>query len=489
MERLKHVRPSIEYKEDAIRYIKEHYECGSQIHGVGGLDKCLNDYEGWLKRVEEEKNMEPSETWVPAETYFLVRESDNKIVGMISIRLTLNKALEEFGGHIGYGIRPSERKKGYNKINLYLALRRCNELGIEKVYLDCDIDNPGSYKTMEALGGVREKKYTSSRHEGEIYRYGINVRESVNKYRSLYEPKVVGGMELEKIESLDLTQVSYNYLRNMGVVYLEDIVNLSLDELEENLYYSSEVRRIRRYLHDKGLLLKGEYDGINLSEEQRNVRIQSIEEIDKSVRKLLVRAGIETLGDLLTTDYDYLRRIRSMGEYKLELVKQYVHSIGCKLRNEEISVQSVAKNLKEQGIRLLEEDLLDPKLYMILYKNGIYTLDDLIKYGAKVLELPNYGPLRRKQLLERLNELGVTLVVAKEGEARESTQELINTVRQENSEIRLRIESKQAMLLEYEDLLRERAELRMREAELDQLIESKLKELGGMSYVKKQGNS
>ena len=101
MERLKHVRPSIEYKEDAIRYIKEHYECGSQIHGVGGLDKCLNDYEGWLKRVEEERNMEPSETWVPAETYFLVRESDNKIVGMISIRLTLNKALEEFGGHIG----------------------------------------------------------------------------------------------------------------------------------------------------------------------------------------------------------------------------------------------------------------------------------------------------------------------------------------------------------------------------------------------------
>jgi hypothetical protein len=126
---------------------------------------------------------------------------------------------------------------------------------------------------------------------------------------------------------------------------------------------------------------------------------------------------------------------------------------------------------------------------MILYKNGIYTLDDLIKYGSRVLELPNYGPLRRKQLLERLNELGVTLVVAKEGETRESTQELINTVRQENSEIRLRIESKQAMLLEYEDLLRERAELRMREAELDQLIESKLKELGGMSYVKKQGNS
>jgi hypothetical protein len=147
------------------------------------------------------------------------------------------------------------------------------------------------------------------------------------------------------------------------------------------------------------------------------------------------------------------------------------------------------RELKEQGIRLLEEDLLEPRLYMPLYRNGIYTLSELIKSGSKVLEIPNYGPLRRHDLIERLKELGVTLVVAKEGESRESTQELINTVRQENSEIRLRIESKQAMLLEYEDLLRERAELRMREAELDQLIESKLKELGGMSYVKKQGNS
>lgn len=187
MERLKHVQPSIEYKEDAIRYIEEHYECNSQIHGVGGLDKNLHDYEGWIKKVEEERIMEPSETWVPAETYFLVRESDNKIVGMISIRLMLNKALEAFGGHIGYGIRPSERRKGYNKINLYLALKRCYELGIEKVYLDCDIDNPGSYKTMEALGGVREKIYTHPNHQGQIYRYGINVESSVNKYRHLYE--------------------------------------------------------------------------------------------------------------------------------------------------------------------------------------------------------------------------------------------------------------------------------------------------------------
>lgn len=489
MERLKHVRPSIEYKEDAIRYIQEHYECGSQIHGVGGLDKCLDDYEGWIKRVEEERNMEPSETWVPAETYFLVRESDNKIVGMISIRLTLNKALEEFGGHIGYGIRPSERQKGYNKVNLYLALRRCNELGIEKVYLDCDIDNPGSYKTMEALGGVREKKYTSSRHEGEIYRYGIMVNESVNKYRSMYEPKVVDGMEMEELKSLDLCRESRIYLQNKGIKYIEDIVNLSLDELEEELYVY-EIIRIRKYLQGKGLSLKDEYKGVNLTKEQLLKPLSEIPELDTSVKKCLKRISVDTIGDVLSTSYGYLMRARGLGEYKMELLKQYVHSIGCSLRHEEVSLQAVLKSLKEQGVRLLEEDILDPKLYMILYKNGIYTLSDLIKYGSKILEIPNYGPLRRKQLIEGLKELGIELEteLVVDGK-REDTLELIELVKKENSEIRARIESKQAMLLEYEDLLRERAELRMREAELDQLIESKLKELGGMSYVKKQGNS
>lgn len=493
MERLKHVRPSMEYKEDAIRYIQEHYECGSQIHGVGGLDKCLNDYEGWLRKVEEERNMEPSDTWVPAETYFLVRESDNKIVGMISIRLTLNKSLEEFGGHIGYGIRPSERQKGYNKVNLYLALKRCNELGIEKVYLDCDIDNPGSYRTMEALGGVREKKYTSSRHEGEIYRYGILVRESINKYRSIYEPKIVGGVLMGKIDLLDLSRDSLKYLRSKGIVYIEDIVKLSLDELEENLYYR-EIKCIRDYLHEEGLTLKDEYKGINLSKEQLEIPISNIDEIDKHIKKILIRSlGIRTLGDLVTTHYDTILRTRNVGVHKMGLIKKYLHSIGCNIRGESDNYLEIVNKLKEQGIRLLEEDIKDPKLYLILYKNGIYTLEDLVNYGPKVLELPNYGPLRRKELIRILKELGIDLepvVVVNNGvQITKSTEELIEEVRLENSEIRERIESKQAMLLEYDELLRERAELQKREEELNQLIKSKLKELGGKSYVKRQGNS
>ena len=175
------------------------------------------------------------------------------------------------------------------------------------------------------------------------------------------------------------------------------------------------------------------------------------------------------------------------------LIKKYLHSIGCTVRCESDNYLEIVNRLKEQGIRLLEEDIKDPMLYLILYKNGIYTLEDLVNYGPKVLELPNYGPLRRKELIRILKELGIDIepvvVVNNEVQITKSTEELIEEVRLENSEIRARIESKQAMLLEYDELLRERAELQRREEELDQLIESKLKELGGKSYVKKQGNS
>lgn len=90
---------------------------------LGGLYRYLDDYECWLKKLEEDYIRTPNEEKVPARTYFLVRENDKRIVDMINIRLALNEKLKKQGGHIGYSIRPTERRKGYNKINLYLGLK------------------------------------------------------------------------------------------------------------------------------------------------------------------------------------------------------------------------------------------------------------------------------------------------------------------------------------------------------------------------------
>ncbi len=190
MERLMHVIPDESYRQQAIEYIEENRRYGSHINGSGGLDRYVDNYDAWLEKLEQDRNVIPSEIRVPAETYMLVRESDNRLIGMINIRLVLNERLRRIGGHIGYGIRPTERRKGYNEINLYLALIRCQELGMDMVLLDCNDDNIGSYRTMEALGGVMIERYEDE-EEGMVRRYSIDVNKALENYRDIYECRIV----------------------------------------------------------------------------------------------------------------------------------------------------------------------------------------------------------------------------------------------------------------------------------------------------------
>ncbi len=182
--------PTIERKEEAIEYVKEFYKYNSNPNGVGDLDKFIENnrsYEEWLTEIENYRDQKYSEeiNRVPATTYFTIRESDNKIVGMINFRHYLNDYLLRVGGHIGYGIRPTERRKGLAKIQLFLTILEAQKMGIDKVMLDCVDTNIGSKKTIESLGGefseiVEEKEKT-------YLNYWINVDECIEKNRPIYE--------------------------------------------------------------------------------------------------------------------------------------------------------------------------------------------------------------------------------------------------------------------------------------------------------------
>ena len=183
--------PGISRKEDAIDYIREFLEYGSEINGAGGLHRFLDDYEGCLKKLDLDYIQVPIEERVPARTYFLVRESDSRIVGMINIRLALNKRLSHYGGHIGYSIRPTERGKGYNNINLYLGLKVCRKYGIERIFMDADLENPASWKTMEAFGGVRIREYYDDVNAHcTVVDYNIDVSRALDSHPE-YEERVL----------------------------------------------------------------------------------------------------------------------------------------------------------------------------------------------------------------------------------------------------------------------------------------------------------
>lgn len=188
MEKFYLEKPTIIRKQQAIEYLEEHLEYDSKMHGMGGLDTYYKNYEYWLERLKITENSKTCpEDKCPGYTYFLIREKDDKIIGMICIRYNLNEKMLIRGGHIGFGIRPTERKKGYNKINLYLGLKKCKELGLSKVLLTASDDNMGSFKTILALGGVLENKIIDEQNPDiMIGRYYINVIESLKNAENEY---------------------------------------------------------------------------------------------------------------------------------------------------------------------------------------------------------------------------------------------------------------------------------------------------------------
>ena len=186
-EKFELVVPTIKYKRKAIKYIKEHNKYSSRINGSGLLYEYLDDYKGWLKKLEYEKNIVTDKVFVPNETYFLVRTNDKKIIGMVNLRTELNEYVKNSYGSISYGIRPKERRKGYNKINLYLTLLECKKRGIKNVVISCEKDNIASSKSMLALGAVFDKEVYSSKKNNFIQFYRIDVDYAVNTYKSTYE--------------------------------------------------------------------------------------------------------------------------------------------------------------------------------------------------------------------------------------------------------------------------------------------------------------
>lgn len=203
MEKLFLEIPTVNRKQEALDYLKENVEHNSDLNGTGSMDMCLDgvSYEEWLLELEKRKDIEYLNkiNRCPSKTFFVVRENDNKIVGMINVRYNIsNDLLKTWASHIGYGIRPTERRKGYAKISLYLALLEEQKLGEEKVLLECTVDNIGSNKTILALGGELEKTKLDE-YDNEITNYyWINVNDSIEKNYKNYKKYIKCGVRPNK---------------------------------------------------------------------------------------------------------------------------------------------------------------------------------------------------------------------------------------------------------------------------------------------------
>ena len=154
MERWKLVRPSEEHLEEVRAYRQAFLAAGDSMDGAGPLRRCEDPAE-WLQRVRSyEDPATVPEGLVQATQFLCVREDDGRVLGMLQVRHTLNAYLEQYAGHIGYSVRPDERRRGVATWMLGQALTYCRSLGLKKVMIACFTENEGSRRTILANGGV-----------------------------------------------------------------------------------------------------------------------------------------------------------------------------------------------------------------------------------------------------------------------------------------------------------------------------------------------
>lgn len=161
---------------DEIRAYRQAFlDSGESMDGTGCLRGCENPAD-WLRECALHARWETTPHGrVPATQFVYLREEDQKIVGMLDVRHAFNDYLAKYGGHIGYSVRPDERRKGYASQMLCDALEHCAALGLDQVMVCCLADNEASRRTIVKNGGVYECTIYESDEDADIERYWITL--------------------------------------------------------------------------------------------------------------------------------------------------------------------------------------------------------------------------------------------------------------------------------------------------------------------------
>lgn len=143
-------------------YIEAVWEYISEKRTVSWHPQILRRRFDEYLRVLQQAETDPLAGMAPASRFWLIGAGD-RYLGDVDVRHHLNESLERFGGHIGYKIRPSARRKGYGRLICRLGIEQARKLGIGDILITCDDDNIGSCNIIEANGGQLQDKIDNDR--------------------------------------------------------------------------------------------------------------------------------------------------------------------------------------------------------------------------------------------------------------------------------------------------------------------------------------
>lgn len=175
MEELLLVVPDESMAEEIRAYRQAMLDAGSSMDGTGGLRRLEDPLEWLWDNARKANEATLPEGKVPSTQFVCVRKSDGRIVGMLDVRHRFNDFLREYGGHIGYSVRPDERRRGYAGWMLAHALPYCRELGMERVMISCLVGNEASRRTILKNGGVYDSTVHEPTENVDLQRYWIQL--------------------------------------------------------------------------------------------------------------------------------------------------------------------------------------------------------------------------------------------------------------------------------------------------------------------------
>lgn len=150
--------PDMRYKDSFIAAAHEYLADG--IRPDWSFERLEDSFDEYVE-VQRERATDPMPGYVPDSVFWLI--VDGQYAGTLYLRHYLTPSLERYGGHIGYQVRPTMRRRGYGTLMCRLGLEEARKIGLDRVLITCDDNNIGSIKIIEANGGVLQDKVDNGR--------------------------------------------------------------------------------------------------------------------------------------------------------------------------------------------------------------------------------------------------------------------------------------------------------------------------------------
>jgi predicted acetyltransferase len=149
-------QPSLDDAASVMAYRQVMLANGDILHGCAGLEDTTS-YEEWLD-FDHRLRRKFGNDYAPETVFLAIRQDDRKLLGIIDFRNPISEKLLKFGGHVGYSVLPSERRKGVATEMLRCLLPHCRQAGLNRILLTCAKENIASRNVIVANGGQLENE-------------------------------------------------------------------------------------------------------------------------------------------------------------------------------------------------------------------------------------------------------------------------------------------------------------------------------------------